>query len=445
MKMVTAVGVIVSRNGITLFLEDGTSEVLPQENWRTQSIMERIAIPLATRHRAEIDLDEFSLAQKLAEMTQGAITMEAQPNGTVALKTSAAVIPDAAPLTKYVEEAAHGFGAEALAAFMDDFARIPHKHSADELLQFMRNGDLPIADDGSIVVYKFLTPHRDKPGVFVDTHTGKVEQRLGSRVSMPTEKVDDNRRTLCSTGLHVCNKNYGSYGTAVFLAKVRPADVIAVPSIETGKMRACAYHLVAELPKGVYQKVAGKISAIEDEEGRAIVAAVLAGNHIGVLEEVVVGGSTTQKGIEVQTTPVKATASKPKKSNFRRGFVETAARIEPKDVKAAVAAAVSGDMSAAITEAAKNERQKAPPVKQAPRVHSGKSAPKALAQDFVEAKGKPDIEAPAAPQTFATYEEKFAEAKRRHEAGESIRTIAKALKMDRESLSKNLKASSRSV
>lgn len=311
-KTVTVTGAIVSQNGITLFFVDGTSKVLSQDNWKTGRIMEAIMTPLAKTGKAMVDLESFSIAKVIEEATGGEITVT--DKGEIQTKDGE-VIEGSENLSDYMTRIAMGDSAVGFKRFVKAFKSMKRKHSMKELLDFMKGNELPIADDGSIIVLKFLTPTND--GSFVDTHTRTVRQKVGSLVKMPVGKVDDNRRTLCSVGLHVCSYQYGSYGSAVFLAKVKPQDVISVPLNEGGKMRVSAYHLVAQVPSETYAAVGHRQSMISIPEYAEMVAKVVVGDHAGVLETVNVGGSVvvnnqSGKKTKIVTTPRKQPA-KPKK------------------------------------------------------------------------------------------------------------------------------------
>jgi hypothetical protein len=131
-------------------------------------------------------------------------------------------------------------------------------HSIQDLLKFMERGDLPIADDGTIVIYKVLNYKGDRTdGKYKDCHTGNVEQWIGAYVCMDERLVDHNRNNECSNGLHVARRGYiGQFGGSVcVLAKLAPEDVIAVPSYDANKMRVCGYHIIAELTQAQYALV----------------------------------------------------------------------------------------------------------------------------------------------------------------------------------------------
>ena len=180
------------------------------------------------------------------------------------------------------------------------------QHSAEDLLKFMERGDLPIAEDGSILIYKVLN-RRDRN--YVDCHSGNVTQFVGAYVCMDPSLVDHNRNNECSNGLHVARRGYvrGFHGSVCVLAKVAPEDVIAVPAYDANKMRVCGYHILAELTPAQYELVKQNKPITEDPDGKILLGKALAGQHIGKTHEVRI---TASMGGGVQTTeldaPVKA-------------------------------------------------------------------------------------------------------------------------------------------
>lgn len=176
-------------------------------------------------------------------------------------------------------------------------------HSAEDLMKFIEHGDLPIADDGCIVIYKRL---KQKGNTFVDVHSGNIKQNVGSYVFMKPGLVDPNRRQDCSNGLHVASLGYLSSfsGNVTVMAKVRPEDVFAVPEYSRTKMRVCGYHILAVLPESLRNHVnsGGSISSIP--EGKELLNKVLRGAHVGITELVEVGG---HNGSNVTYTKVENT------------------------------------------------------------------------------------------------------------------------------------------
>ena len=175
-------------------------------------------------------------------------------------------------------------------------------HSVEDLLKFMERGDLPIADDGSILIFKVLNKRGTE---YRDVHSGNVTQWVGSYVHMDHSLVDHNRNNECSNGLHVARRGYvKSFGGDVCtLCKVNPEDVIAVPDYDANKMRVCGYHIIAELTKEQYD-VIKKNQPISDAPGGAeLLANALAGNHIGITSMVKI---TAHKGAKLETKKVEA-------------------------------------------------------------------------------------------------------------------------------------------
>lgn len=176
-------------------------------------------------------------------------------------------------------------------------------HSVEDLLKFMERGDLPIAEDGSILIYKVLNR---VSGGFADCHTGRVKQWVGAYVCMDSSLVDHNRNNECSNGLHVARRGYVKEfsGSACVLAKLAPEDVIAVPSYDANKMRVCGYHIIAELTQAQYTLLNKNKPITDDPEGKVLLGKALAGQHIGKTHEVRI---TAHMGMDVQVTKLDET------------------------------------------------------------------------------------------------------------------------------------------
>ena len=214
------------------------------------------------------------------------------------------VIPDAQKLTRQLRQSAK---LQNYAGFENFVRRLEHVindrgHSVEDLMKFIEQGDLPIADDGCIVIFKRLNSRGN--GQFVDVHTGNIKQRVGSYVFMRPGLVDPNRRQDCSNGLHVASLSYLSSfsGSVTVIAKVRPEDVFAVPQYSHNKMRVCGYHIIAELPSELKALVNSGNSITGLPAGKQLLHDVLRGNHIAVTQHVEVCG---QNGSDVKITDVK--------------------------------------------------------------------------------------------------------------------------------------------
>lgn len=210
----------------------------------------------------------------------------------VAVNTATgSILPEAQKLAPQLKIAAKLQNYKGLENFMKRLEPVLAKrgHSAADLMKFLEKGDLPIADDGCIVIFKRLNDHGKH---FTDVHSGKVKQKVGSFVFMREGLVDPNRRQDCSNGLHVASLGYlsGFSGNVTIIGKVRPEDVFAVPEYSITKMRVCGYHILGVLPPEVRNAVNQGKAMDSVPEGKIILENVLRGNHIGVTQYVEIGG-----------------------------------------------------------------------------------------------------------------------------------------------------------
>ena len=435
-NIVKVVGQIVSETGVTLYLDTGRTEELKSDNYRTAKLIEQITPILATHGQAEVDLDNFVATAAVEAKSNGLIRFfrvakskvksifgltaeqtlpDTHKNGMISLplaevearqtgvaditpeqvsdlekavtegsadpETTLVAVVDKTPiigaeaLERHIDTAANEERPVGFLKFMELLAEVTRdrKHTSQELLKFMEQADLPIADDGFIVGYKALYVRTDETGRhFVDGHTGKVKQRVGSRVEMPVEKVDDNRRVLCSNGLHIARRKYlTSYGGDVItLVKIDPRDVISVPFNEPDKMRAAAYHIVAELPASAKSFIRSNQPMTQNAEASNILGNVIKGNHVPVTEIVHIGGA---KGSDLTITKVgeEQAVTLDETVNARvLDDVQAFKGVSPAEVNAKVdetiKAAMAGDLSAAMTEEPKVEPAPEPYVEPAP-------------------------------------------------------------------------------
>ena len=226
--------------------------------------------------------------------------VKGEPETTViAVLGDNTVIPGCEALTGQAAAMAEGIGSgTGMQNFLQRAGMIRRGHSVEDLLKFIQKGELPLADDGSVLVYKLLRRTKDE-GVFVDCHSGNVKQRVGSFVHMAESMVDPNRHQDCSNGLHVARrdylKNFG--GDVCVLAKLAPEDVIAVPQYDARKLRAKGYHIIAELSDADKNRVCGD----KPMEDQVLLGNAIAGNHVGILEHVEI---TQSQGGGLKITPV---------------------------------------------------------------------------------------------------------------------------------------------
>lgn len=140
-----------------------------------------------------------------------------------------------------------GLPTEPLVRFLENLLENPMPEAVNELYDFLANtnggrSQFPITEDGCFIGYKGI---RDD---WKDSYTGKIDNSVGTIVSMGRDKVDPNRRNECSYGLHVGTLEYAKgFAARTILVKVNPRDCIAVPQdYNCSKLRVCRYEVLAE-------------------------------------------------------------------------------------------------------------------------------------------------------------------------------------------------------
>lgn len=317
---IKVIGAIANKDGAVLYLSNGEEMNLSSSNYQTAKILQTLSKPLARRKEVVINLEDFSVFAQVEKKTSGRVRFfvdrakkwfgigpKPQPKvpqgllgvqsktseDTVVAVVGDTLIPGMEKIERQIEYAAIHTDCKGFEKFMERLAEVVNDrgHTAQELLNFMEYADLPIADDGTIVAYKTLDYADGERDVWVDKHSGTVRQKLGTRVSMPLKDVDESRRIQCSTGLHIARRQYLRYymGDVLTIVKVAPEDVVAVPERERDKMRAASYHIVGLLPEGARSLVGNGLPATTNKDAAKMIADVIAGNHVGVLEEVRIG------------------------------------------------------------------------------------------------------------------------------------------------------------
>ena len=226
---------------------------------------------------------------------------EIETTHTVVAHVDGKLIPNMERIETHFVRAAKLGSTKGVERFLQRLASVIDKrsHSVEDLLKFKERADMPIADDGSIVAYKVLRREGDH---YVDCHTRKVPQKVGSYVCMDISLVDRHRNNECSNGLHIARRGYlrTFSGDVCVIVKVAPEDVVTVPSYDANKMRVMGYHILAELPQDLYDLVRKNQAITETAYGKELLGRILAGDHVKVLEEVHI---TRQNGNGVIITP----------------------------------------------------------------------------------------------------------------------------------------------
>lgn len=159
--------------------------------------------------------------------------------------------------------------------FLHNLMQNPSSNSVEQLYKFLAHKQMPITEDGCFIAYKtvkvysgitgFTDVHGKvvNEGDFVDKYSGTVRNNVGDVISMPRNKVDDNKNNHCSHGYHVGTLAYagpdGWYNSGdhpVILVKVNPKDAVSVPTDHSfTKLRVCEYEVVDIFKKALNHSV----------------------------------------------------------------------------------------------------------------------------------------------------------------------------------------------
>ena len=328
-----------SLNGLVTFfrvMKAKADEIMARFATETVTPLVVGRVPSARSTKQEQKIQENAPVTKsmaaVAEIMEGAMSTAhpsfgaadhpgSEPTTIVAVMPDGTVISGMEQLSIQMQAVVSEMGSpEGLQNFFKRLATVKRNHAVQDLLKFMEKGELPIADDGTVLVYKRL--ERKGEGYYVDCHTGCVKQRVGSYVFMDEKMVDARRNVDCSNGLHVARRDYlNSFsGNVCVLAKLAPEDVIAVPHGDARKLRARAYFIIAELSQVDHDNVV-RNRPLQDT---SLLGNAASGNHTPVLETVQI---TKSCGGGLIVTPVTEANPFTMEDNGRRS--ESLDNLEP--------------------------------------------------------------------------------------------------------------------
>lgn len=295
-KEVVVVGASLNNEFLKLYLKDLSTLEIKQGDPKLAEIMDQVIIDIASKGESvvKIDIDtknksissiyaayqeksnglvKFFVTAKrkllgenlkpLTEIPVKGFILDAMPitaedesliddeQDTVFAVVNDQVITNVEDIKEHIKHNVKHNHEPAMNKFFERIANVVanRRHSMEDLFKFIKNADLPIAADGSIIAYKLLKQRSENDIYFYDCHTNKVKQKVGSKVFVKEELVDPNRSRDCSNGLHIAALHYLNTfsGNVVVLVKINPEDVIAVPEYSNTKMRVKAYQIIHKL------------------------------------------------------------------------------------------------------------------------------------------------------------------------------------------------------
>ncbi|MCA9749501.1 MAG: hypothetical protein KC414_10375 [Romboutsia sp.] len=150
-------------------------------------------------------VDNFnSIKEKVENISDGVFSVH---NQQIILKgTNIPVPPVIYKKLQELEQKDKSKHMTSLLRFWRKLSKNPSENSREDLYDFMTRNNIPITDEGDIVVEKGVNQKVGSyPGHLVDCRTGKVDNNVGLEVFMPRDKVNPNSNETCSYGLSVAH------------------------------------------------------------------------------------------------------------------------------------------------------------------------------------------------------------------------------------------------
>lgn len=122
--------------------------------------------------------------------------------------------------------------------FMNNLYKNPSQEAIKSFFDWLVDNNLPITDDGCFLAYKSVDDN------YLDTYSKTVSNKPGQVIMMSRKVVNTDYHQQCSTGYHICSKQYGIYGSKVLAVKTNPIYVLSAVG---GKMRVSQYEVLMEL------------------------------------------------------------------------------------------------------------------------------------------------------------------------------------------------------
>lgn len=157
-----------------------------------------------------------------------------------------------------------GLSVDSLIAFLKNLKDNTSSRAVEELYGFLESSKLPITDDGHFLAYKSVRQD------YTDHHSGKVFNGVGEKISMPRNKVNENKDQTCSYGLHFAAHEYAEgfgRGGRMMVMKINPRDVVSIPSdYNNQKGRCCAYEVIEEVERSDTKLVGATVVNLSPEK-----------------------------------------------------------------------------------------------------------------------------------------------------------------------------------
>ena len=147
-----------------------------------------------------------------------------------------------------------GLDVQPLICFFDKLMNNPSKRAVDELYTFLEHKNMPITSNGNFLAYKGVQSN------YTDVRTGTFSNVVGATLSMPRNRVDDDKEIGCSEGFHAGSMDYAAgfmpQDGHLMVVEINPADVVSVPTdCQCQKLRTSRYKVVDEYKEALTHPV----------------------------------------------------------------------------------------------------------------------------------------------------------------------------------------------
>lgn len=233
---------LISEN--TVVLKYQGEEINIQRSQDEQTFL-KVSQLLIDRDEKELIKQFIDIKARIEQFSNGVFTVQ---NDKIVLKGDNIPLPQAIA-KKLLEMEKEGEDFLPLIRFWKKLRNNPSKNSREQLYGFMLANNIPLTEQGDLVVEKGVNQRRGGiPGELVDVHTKSIDNSVGMIVEMDRSRVADNPKVHCSTGLHVGAPDYvrKHWSSDVIVeCVVNPVDVVSVPDdYNNTKMRVCRYQVM---------------------------------------------------------------------------------------------------------------------------------------------------------------------------------------------------------
>jgi len=229
---------IITSTGITMFFEqDGSQHTVLKSHGLYNDI-----VSMAVKEQFDEILDIIDIKKAVSKFVYKSSNSSFSIENGVLTYNGKDIHSSLAD--RMVDMALQGLDITAMENFMVNLMDNPSYRAVTELYSFLEVGNLPITPDGHFLAYKKVRED------YTDCHTGKMDNSVGTIVSMARNEVNENKDETCSTGLHFCSYEYLNAfgGQRVVVLKINPRDVVSIPAdYNNSKGRCCKYEVLREI------------------------------------------------------------------------------------------------------------------------------------------------------------------------------------------------------